>query len=620
MIRLLLRRFSALLTLVVIYGVPVSAALPDVSTDTAIIHELLDSAKGHLYTNNAESYAFADKAIKLSEETGYPIGMLDGHTVKGGRWWSEMQWDSALYHYQRAAEIAAEYHLEKFFINAIANVGFVYTYMNEPDSALLYLQKSADYARKGNYKVALIEGLMKLGNQYERVNEYPSAARVYGEALDLAQTLSNDELQGIAHSALGKLYTKIGDHASALKELKSGAGFLKKTRNTTSLFSTYSNICEIYSNKIVNRDSALLYSALAEQTVPESRKTLFEYINAVNLGTLYFNLDHQDSAFAKFQEAFTNPLNSKLSAENATTLLNIGSYYLTEEKIDSAVTFLNQALATSEKLDLFEVKILALNNLCQIDLRAENYKNAFERQLAINQVVKKLQNTESRNILARDQIERERMAAQYKFNLLQLENEAQRQHIEVQTSRIYLIGLFLGVTIVLMVVLFLQYRSKTLAFLKLVEKNKTITIFYAKQIQELRKSNQEETSLYDPSDHGSHLQHTIEQLEDLMAKKKIFLDPNISAIQLSKALRINRRNLSTLLSSKYQMNFNEFINHYRILEAQRLIMDRNSQNITMSVLSEECGFKTERTFYNAFRHSTGISPMMFKEKLHKYPQ
>jgi hypothetical protein len=98
---------------------------------------------------------------------------------------------------------------------------------------------------------------------------------------------------------------------------------LKKTRNTTSLFSTYSNICEIYSNKIVNRDSALLYSALAEQTVPESRKTLFEYVNAVNLSTLYFNLDQQDSAFAKFQEAFTNPLNSRLSAENATNLLQL---------------------------------------------------------------------------------------------------------------------------------------------------------------------------------------------------------------------------------------------------------------------------------------------------------
>ena len=620
MIRLLLRRFSALLTLVVIYGVPVSAAMPDVATDTAIILELLDSAKAHLYTDNAESYAFADKAIKLSEEIGYPIGMLDGHTVKGGRWWSEMQWDSALYHYHRAAEIAAEYSLDRFLINATGNIGFVYTYMNEPDSALLYLKKAAEQARRGNYRVALIEALNKLGYQYDLGTDYPSAAMAYHEALNLAQTLKNDELQGQSHSALGKLYSKIGDHASALKELKSGAGFLKKTRNTTSLFSTYSNICEIYSNKIVNRDSALLYSALAEQTVPESRKTLFEYVNAVNLGTLYFNLDQQDSAFAKFQEAFTNPLNSRLSAENATTLLNIGSYYLTEEKIDSAVTFLNQALATSEKLDLFEVKILVLKNLSQIDQRAGNYKGAFEKQIAINEAIRQLQKTETRNILTTNQIESERMAAQYKFNLLESENEAQRKLIEAQTTRIYLIGIFLGVTILLTVILVMQFKSKNLVLRKLVEKNRTITLFYAKQIQQLRKSNQEEAPPSAPADYPSHLKHRIELLDNLIVRQKIFLDPNITAIQLSKALRIDRRNLSSLLSSQYQMNFNELINHYRVLEAQRLIMDSNRHDITMRALSEECGFKSERTFYHAFKNSTGISPMMFKKKLYEPPE
>jgi tetratricopeptide (TPR) repeat protein len=263
----------------VIYGVPASAALPDVATDTAIIHELLDSAKAHLYTNNAESYAFADKAIKLSEEIGYPIGMLDGHTVKGGRWWSEMQWDSALYHYHRAAEIAAEYSLERFLINATGNIGFVYTYMNEPDSALLYLKKAAEQARRGNYRVALIEALNKLGYQYDLGTDYPSAAMAYHEALNLAQTLKNDELQGQSHSALGKLYSKIGDqyskigdHESALNQLKSSIGFLKKSKSTIPLLSTYSNICEIYSNKIVNRDSALLYSALAEQTAQNPEK------------------------------------------------------------------------------------------------------------------------------------------------------------------------------------------------------------------------------------------------------------------------------------------------------------------------------------------------------------
>ena len=55
MTRLLLRRLSALLTLMMIYGVPASAAFPDTAPDTAIIHELLDSAKAHLYTDNTKS-------------------------------------------------------------------------------------------------------------------------------------------------------------------------------------------------------------------------------------------------------------------------------------------------------------------------------------------------------------------------------------------------------------------------------------------------------------------------------------------------------------------------------------------------------------------------------------
>lgn len=602
-------RMCALGILLLAICVTARTERPDFPTDTLEILSYLDSAKSLLYTNNLESYAFASRAIALSEENHYPIGSFKGHSIKGGRWWSEMQWDSSLFHYYKAASIARANGLQESLIGATGNIGFVYTYMNMPDSALVYLQKSTDYARAGNYTTLLIEALMKLGLHHEQSSDYPSAARSYGEALNLAQELSAPELQGRAYSALGKLYTIIGDHEAALKQLKNGARFLKDV-NPTSLFSTYSNICEIYSNKIVNRDSALVYSRLAREVVPDSRKQILDYVNAVNLGTLYFNLDQRDSAFAKFRIAYTNPLNSRLSKEKAITSANIGVYYLSKGQTDSASVFLNKALEVAEELNLQEIKILALEQLFKLDQQARRSSKALEKQIAINESIKALQKTESRNILARNQIERERLATKYKYDLLKIENEAQKQHIRVQTTRVYLIGGFLIITFILTGILALQYRSKTHAYRKLVEKNKEITLQYSKRLSE--SSERSEHPDEETEENPTNYQQILTDLENLMTSAKLFLEPNITVVQLSSALNINRRTLSTILSSKYQMNFNEYINHYRILEAQRLLMSPKYNNFTIAAVGEMCGFKTERTFFNAFKNSTGVTPLIFR--------
>jgi YesN/AraC family two-component response regulator len=113
-------------------------------------------------------------------------------------------------------------------------------------------------------------------------------------------------------------------------------------------------------------------------------------------------------------------------------------------------------------------------------------------------------------------------------------------------------------------------------------------------------------------------------LKILMTSEKPFLKSDLTLPQLAKKINLSTHHLSQLLNQEVNMSFIEFINSYRIKEAQNLLVNPGYSNHTILAISLEVGFNSKTSFNRMFKKYTGMTPSEFIRKnsrsLHKAPR
>lgn len=109
------------------------------------------------------------------------------------------------------------------------------------------------------------------------------------------------------------------------------------------------------------------------------------------------------------------------------------------------------------------------------------------------------------------------------------------------------------------------------------------------------------------------LQKIKTELLILMEKEKPFLDCEISLIKLAKKINVSPHLLSYTINKGFDENFFQFINGYRIKEAQKLILDSNMNHLSLLGIGFEVGFNSKTVFNTTFKKVTGKTPSEFKK-------
>jgi AraC-like DNA-binding protein len=118
---------------------------------------------------------------------------------------------------------------------------------------------------------------------------------------------------------------------------------------------------------------------------------------------------------------------------------------------------------------------------------------------------------------------------------------------------------------------------------------------------------------------GSGLSETessgyAQKIRSIMEKEKLYLDPEISLKELSEKTGISPRYLSQIINSRFNQNFFDFINHYRIEEAKRLMAGTVRKELTILEVMYNVGFNSKSSFQAAFRKYTGTTPTEFRHR------
>jgi AraC-like DNA-binding protein len=109
-------------------------------------------------------------------------------------------------------------------------------------------------------------------------------------------------------------------------------------------------------------------------------------------------------------------------------------------------------------------------------------------------------------------------------------------------------------------------------------------------------------------------QHYHELLR-LLDQKKLYLDPLLNLEKLARSLNISGKQLSQLINETAGNNFNDFINRYRIEEAQMLIKKNNEGQPNILTIAYEVGFNSKSTFNTAFKKFTNSTPTEYRKRV-----
>jgi AraC-like DNA-binding protein len=163
-------------------------------------------------------------------------------------------------------------------------------------------------------------------------------------------------------------------------------------------------------------------------------------------------------------------------------------------------------------------------------------------------------------------------------------------------SLIYLLG-----------ILFIAYHSM---------KQKEIYPFNLKEKEELNEIISE-TDIPEENRkkllHDDKLEEFKNKLIHLMDNSKPYLDCELSLIKLAALLDVSTHILSYIINCGFNENFYQFINHYRIEEAKRQILNPKMSHLSLLGIGFEVGFNSKTVFNTTFKKYTGLTPSEFKK-------
>ncbi|ALO35497.1 AraC family transcriptional regulator [Colwellia sp. MT41] len=140
-------------------------------------------------------------------------------------------------------------------------------------------------------------------------------------------------------------------------------------------------------------------------------------------------------------------------------------------------------------------------------------------------------------------------------------------------------------------------------------------IFFSLGVSNLFHGMDNSTSL--PLEKESIDPEQINALTLYMNEHKPYLNHLLTLDNLATQTFMPSRQLSQVINRHFKKNFFEFINGYRIDEAQMLLTRKENEKITMLAVMAQAGFNSKATFNTFFKKIVGMTPTQYRKEQQK---
>ena len=112
----------------------------------------------------------------------------------------------------------------------------------------------------------------------------------------------------------------------------------------------------------------------------------------------------------------------------------------------------------------------------------------------------------------------------------------------------------------------------------------------------------------------SYFDQIEQRLLPTIQKEKLYLNTKLTLKECAKSIGTNEKYLSNYLNKNHKVNFNTFINNYRIEAAKKMLLSDDSDKYTIEAIAQMSGFNSKSSFNSVFKKYTGSTPSEFKNE------
>ncbi len=514
--------------------------------------------------DNSDDFASQKAALFLKElQIYYSKGDYEMHKVYS---------DSLLH-------IAQEYDLVKMNVLAFANQAVYYNNRGERLKAIeLYhkaLKKCDNIPEDFRSRIIV---LTNIGNTYNSIGSYDKAIAHMQKVLHLLDVNENsNKIRAAALIGISNSYFKLGDFKQTINYSKKARLIGEKINDKNTIITSMNNTVD-----------ALIY--------------LKDYENALKLGQKVVALTKGNQ-----------------TKKRAWALLNQGviNYHIGDS--DKSLDYLSKCVLLAKEKSLLEIEMLAHKNLAAVYEQKNDYK------LSVLEQKKYITNRESfledRNSASNADLHEviDNKSKIIADNNKELKSFSRNRVLILATSAILLVSLSS----------FLYFNIKRKK--RLNSNSKKLQKQYAVLQNDFKKFKQEtevkseyldansKNSSLKPYKNSSLTPEKRELYESLvlsyMTTEKPYLNPDMTQSNLASQIGISSHHFSEVLYYKMEQNFYNFINSYRVLEAQKLMEKDENKDVKILAFAFDSGFKSKTSFNRAFKNYTGLTPSEYRNKL-----
>lgn len=471
----------------------------------------------------------------------------------------------------------------------------------------LYNDSLLSISQKHKLQDLELLAIMNKGIYFKNTNQLKKALNSYLTVLDKCKTVPNSEKNKIMTMVnMGNIYNTIKDADKAISIFNQALPLIEKYPNNAYIKSAvYSGLGN--ANTILGNLDISLKHQYKLKHLGDSLQNIYLQVTALTdiSDLLNQKKDYSDGLKLANQALRLNSTFNDSILQKDLILLNIGIAYKGLKKIDTAKIYFNKAKkeAIARKND-------------KVEMNAEKH---------LVDVYEKLKDFES------SQKSQKRFMA---LNLLYLEDQKETAILDVEKAaekninstkeKSKLLGIAIGlltITIIgILIFNIVRRRKVSKQNMQLRQDYEWLQNQYAslkENLQQLSKeknkkdnvSQKYKNSSLKEKDRENYMNHILEYME----QEKPYLDFDLTQAILADQLKINTHHLSEVLTLSFGQNFYNFINLYRIDNAQKMLKNPNFKNYKIEAIGYDSGFKSKASFNRVFKNMTKITPSEYRK-------
>lgn len=108
----------------------------------------------------------------------------------------------------------------------------------------------------------------------------------------------------------------------------------------------------------------------------------------------------------------------------------------------------------------------------------------------------------------------------------------------------------------------------------------------------------------------------LTKLQHLMETAKPFKNAELTLPELAASLDISPNHLSQIINDKFGQNFFDFINSFRVKEAEQALRAPSNIHLTILAIAYDAGFNSKSAFNSAFKKHAKMTPSQYRKLSH----